>query len=112
MSVMGTGHPAMRVAALALVGVVRGRVHDPVTQGVSQMIRPLIVSIVSGYPYTPDVTVTLIGYTRCSTDKQDLVAQRAALLDLGVAEDRIYLDRGLTGITRGTTLDRANAATS
>jgi DNA invertase Pin-like site-specific DNA recombinase len=46
------------------------------------------------------VTATLIGYARCSTDKQDLAAQRAASLDLGVAEDRIYLDRGLTGTAR------------
>ncbi len=30
-----------------------------------------------------------IGYARCSTDRQDLAAQRAALLDLDVAEDRI-----------------------
>jgi hypothetical protein len=54
------------------------------------------------------VTATLIGYARCSTDKQDLVALR----DLGVAEDRTYLDRGLTGTTRGTTLDRADTATA
>lgn len=41
-----------------------------------------------------------IGYARCSTDAQDLTAQRQALLGLGVAEDRIYLDRGLTGTHR------------
>lgn len=44
--------------------------------------------------------MTRIGYARCSTDKQDLDAQRAALLDLGVAEDRIYTDHGLTGTNR------------
>ena len=44
--------------------------------------------------------MTRIGYARCSTDKQDLEAQRAALLDLGVAEDRIYTDHGLTGTNR------------
>ena len=44
--------------------------------------------------------MTRIGYARCSTDKQDLEAQRAALVDLGVAEDRIYTDRGLTGTNR------------
>ena len=38
---------------------------------------------------------TRIGYARCSTDKQDLAAQRAALLDLDVAEDRIYTDHAL-----------------
>ena len=44
--------------------------------------------------------MTRIGYARCSTDKQDLEAQRAALVDLGVAEDRIYTDHGLTGTNR------------
>ncbi|KKM78566.1 hypothetical protein LCGC14_1358730, partial [marine sediment metagenome] len=43
---------------------------------------------------------TRIGYARCSTDKQDLAAQRAALLDLDVAENRIYTDHGLTGTNR------------
>ena len=43
---------------------------------------------------------TLIGYARCSTDKQDLSAQREALTDLGVAADRIYVDHGLTGTNR------------
>lgn len=53
----------------------------------------------------------LIGYARCSTDKQDLVAQQATLLDLGVATDRIYVDRGLTGTSRARPgLDQALAA--
>jgi hypothetical protein len=39
-----------------------------------------------------DVTATLIGYAGCSTDKQDLAAQRQILLDLGVPAERIYLD--------------------
>ena len=46
------------------------------------------------------MTTTRIGYARCSTDKQDLAAQRAALLDLNVEEDRIYTDHGLTGTNR------------
>jgi DNA invertase Pin-like site-specific DNA recombinase len=46
------------------------------------------------------VSATLIGYARCSTDAQDLTAQRGLLRGLGVAEDRIYLDRGLSGTTR------------
>jgi DNA invertase Pin-like site-specific DNA recombinase len=46
------------------------------------------------------MTATLIGYARCSTDEQDLTAQRQALLRLGVAADRIYLDHGLTGTNR------------
>lgn len=54
---------------------------------------------------------TRIGYARCSTDKQDLAAQRAALVDLGVTPDRIYTDHGLTGRTRGRPgLDQALAA--
>ena len=43
---------------------------------------------------------TLIGYARCSTDKQDLAAQEAQLLALGVAPERIYTDHGLTGTNR------------
>ena len=56
----------------------------------------------------PPMTATLIGYARCSTDRQDLAAQRQALLELGVAEDRIYTDHGLTGTTRARAgLDQA-----
>jgi DNA invertase Pin-like site-specific DNA recombinase len=42
----------------------------------------------------------VIGYARCSTEKQDLTAQREILRDLGVAEERVYLDHGLTGTNR------------
>ena len=57
------------------------------------------------------MTATLIGYARCSTDQQDLAAQRQALLELGVVEDRIYTDHGLTGATRARPgLDQALAA--
>jgi hypothetical protein len=42
----------------------------------------------------------LIGYARCSTERQDLTAQRDILRGLGVAEDRTYLDHGLTGRNR------------
>ena len=59
----------------------------------------------------PPMTKTLIGYARCSTDRQDLAAQRQALLELGVAEDRIYTDHGFTGTTRARPgLDQALAA--
>ena len=62
------------------------------------------------YTYNPPMTATLIGYARCSTDRQDLAAQRQTLLDLGVAEDRIYTDHGLTGATRARPgLDQALA---
>ncbi len=54
---------------------------------------------------------TLIGYARCSTDRQDLAVQENALLELGVGEDRIYTDRGLTGTNRQRPgLDQALAA--
>ena len=57
------------------------------------------------------MTQTRIGYARCSTDKQDLTAQRAALADLGVAPDRIYTDHGFSGSTRARPgLDQALAA--
>ena len=57
------------------------------------------------------MTHTLIGYARCSTDPQDLTAQREALLKLGVAPDRIYTDRGFTGTNRARPgLDQALAA--
>ena len=57
------------------------------------------------------MTSTLIGYARCSTDKQDLTVQHTALMDLGVAEDRIYTDHGLTGTNRARPgLDQAIAA--
>ena len=57
------------------------------------------------------MTNTRIGYARCSTDRQDLTAQRDALLALGVAEDRIYVDHGLTGSNRARPgLDQALAA--
>ncbi|WP_159840488.1 recombinase family protein [Nocardia sp. CY41] len=57
------------------------------------------------------MTATLIGYARCSTDEQDLTAQRQILRGLVVAEDRIYLDHGLTGTRRTRPgLDQAFAA--
>ncbi|NMF09990.1 recombinase family protein [Corynebacterium xerosis] len=42
----------------------------------------------------------LIGYARVSTDRQDLTAQRHALLALGVDDTRIYTDQGLSGRNR------------
>ncbi len=42
----------------------------------------------------------LVGYARCSTDQQDLTAQRVGLTQLGVTADRIYVDHGLTGTNR------------
>lgn len=57
------------------------------------------------------MAATLVGYCRCSTDSQDLTAQRQRLRELGVAEDQIYLDHGLTGTNRARPgLDQALAA--
>jgi DNA invertase Pin-like site-specific DNA recombinase len=52
-----------------------------------------------------------IGYARCSTVLLDLTAQREILASLGVADERIYLDKGLTGTSRTRPgLDQALAA--
>ena len=42
----------------------------------------------------------LVGYARVSTEQQDLTAQRSGLRALGVGDDRIYVDHGLTGTNR------------
>jgi DNA invertase Pin-like site-specific DNA recombinase len=53
----------------------------------------------------------LIGYARCSTERQDLTAQRQILRELGVSDDRLYLDHGLTGTNRARPgLEQALAA--
>jgi DNA invertase Pin-like site-specific DNA recombinase len=63
------------------------------------------------YTYTHPMKTTLIGYARCSTDKQDLSAQKQALLELGVSDNLIYTDHGLTGTNRQRPgLDQAIAA--
>lgn len=49
------------------------------------------------------MSALLVGYARCSTDQQDLTAQRDALLGFGAETERIYVDHGLTGTNRGTT---------
>ena len=46
------------------------------------------------------MSALLVGYARCSTDQQDLTAQRDALLALGVEAERIYVDHGPTGTNR------------
>src|SRR5256886_11252340 len=57
------------------------------------------------------MTATRVGYARCSTDQQDLAVQQAMLQALGVAPERIYMDRGLTGPTGARPgLDQALAA--
>ncbi len=44
------------------------------------------------------MTALLIGYARCSTDQQDLAAQRDGLLATGCKD--LYVDHGLTGTNR------------
>lgn len=46
------------------------------------------------------MNITLIGYARCSTDKQDITSQRRALIELGQLEHRIEIHNGLTGRNR------------
>jgi len=46
------------------------------------------------------MTTPLVGYARCSTDQQDLTAQRDGLAALGVVSNRVYVDHGLTGTNR------------
>ena len=46
------------------------------------------------------MSALLVGYARCSTDAQDLTAQRDGLVALGVTADRVYVDHGLTGTNR------------
>jgi len=41
-----------------------------------------------------------VGYARCSTDEQDLTAQRVALERLGVPVGRVYVDHGRSGTNR------------
>jgi DNA invertase Pin-like site-specific DNA recombinase len=57
------------------------------------------------------MTTLLTGYARCSTDEQDLTAQRHMLIGLGVPAGRIYIDKGMTGTNRNRPgLDQALAA--
>ena len=42
----------------------------------------------------------LVGYARVSTEQQDLTAQPNSLAALGVGDDRIYVNHGLTGTNR------------
>ena len=57
-----------------------------------------------GNPEVGGASRILIGYARCSTERQDLAAQRHTPRELGVSDDRVYLDHGLTGRSRARTL--------
>ncbi|MBG0567994.1 recombinase family protein [Actinoplanes sp. NEAU-A11] len=57
------------------------------------------------------MTGILVGYARCSTDKQDLEANRQILLNLGVSAGQLFLDRAYSGTNRARPgLDQALAA--
>jgi DNA invertase Pin-like site-specific DNA recombinase len=51
-----------------------------------------------------------IGYARCSTDKQDPEANPLILLELGVSDDRVHLDRACSGSGRASKLPPARRA--
>jgi hypothetical protein len=66
-----------------------------------------------GPPGRPQVrrcvmSALLVGYARCSTDAQELTAQRDGPVRLGVARERIYVDHGLTGTNRERPNPRPN----
>lgn len=52
------------------------------------------------HPWRWAMSALLVGHARCSTDQQDLTAQRDALSGLGVEAERIYVHHGLTGTNR------------
>ena len=43
------------------------------------------------------MTALLVGYARCSTDQQDLTAQRDGLAALGVATNRVHVSSSAIG---------------
>jgi hypothetical protein len=56
---------------------------------------------VGGEEHHPEgMSELLVGYARVSTAQHDLTAQRHGLRALGVGDDRIYVDHGLTGTNR------------
>ncbi len=64
--------------------------------------RPLAhpLDAVGGWGHAEEMNELLVGYARVSTEHQDLTAQRDALRTVGVGDDRIYVDHGLTGTNR------------
>ena len=99
--------PEEIVAKLRQVG--RLRTNDPYFRYYFPLLIDVRIRLLLRTPH--HMTATLIGYARCSMDKQDLTSQRQALAELGVASDRIYMDKGLTGTNRVRPgLDQAMAA--
>jgi DNA invertase Pin-like site-specific DNA recombinase len=56
------------------------------------------------------MSAIVIGYARCFAERRDLTAQRKALRQLGVAKERIYVDRGLAGNPPRPGLEKVLAA--
>jgi DNA invertase Pin-like site-specific DNA recombinase len=57
------------------------------------------------------VTATSVGYARCSTDKQDVQANRQVLIEFGVSAEHLHLDHAYSGTNRSRPgLDQALAA--
>ncbi len=70
---------------------------------IGQRLRPLPGTGERPGPAHPRrcaMNALLVGYARCSTDAQDLTAQRDGLVALGVTAERVYVDHGLTGTNR------------
>ena len=65
-----------------------------------QKAGTILFSVKVPLTYGEQMEAVRIGYARCSTDRQDLTAQRGALVGLGVDPERIYTDHGLSGRTR------------
>ena len=74
-------------------------------RGVTEYLSlPLLVPLphdgAGGQRHRKWMNELLVGYARVSTEQQDLTAQRNGLHALGVGDDRIYVDHGLTGTNR------------
>jgi Resolvase, N terminal domain len=67
------------------------------------MLEPARPAVRPGPDFGGAPSAPLVVYARCSTDEQDLTAQRDALLSLGVEAERIYVDHGLTSTNRERT---------
>ena len=89
-----------------------GAIPGPGRPPQQQQARGLPVSALIGVIRTlaGEMSAVVIGYARCSTERRDLTAQRKALRQLGVAKERIYVDRGLAGNPPRPELEKVLAA--
>ena len=63
-------------------------------------VRCLTLTSCSRVGHRGRMNELLVGYARVSTEQQDLTSQHNGLHTLGVGDDRIYVDHGLTGTNR------------